>query len=88
MAERDVVRDLLTADPNAVVRIRLDEYSHIEGIDLIAGSGRIVGRISHKSVVEALVREGALLAAPRLTPERWYVHAQPWHDPRLMRVPA
>ena len=76
MAEQDIVRDKLKNDPDALVRIRLDDFSHIEGIDLIAYDGEIIMRVSHKAVVDALVRDGTLWPATRLTPERWYIFVQ------------
>jgi len=76
MAEHDLVAAELARDPRAVVVMQMDELSHIEWIRIQSGEFEWGRPVSYETL-QMLVREGALLAAPRLTPERTWVHSQP-----------
>jgi len=76
MAEHDLVAADLDRDPRAVVVMQMDELRHIEWIRVQSGGSKWGRPVSYETL-QLLVRSGALLTAPRLTPERTWVHTQP-----------
>ena len=76
MAEHDFVATELAKDPNAVIVKQMDEFSHIAWIRVYYSDFRWSHPIARETL-DRLVRERILLPAPRLTPERTWIHAQP-----------